>query len=137
MSINLFAMADHAIDAQVAATQITGSKNVFHKFVPVSELLPDSLFAPPVRVEDEDDCDTDTAWIDTDSRPGSNRVEDYSKHYAAGGDKSAFVLNDDEMADRMVSSLIAGDIDLQSPLGKVLAAMMVECVEETGELADA
>ena len=135
--MNLYAAADYAINTQVAATQITGSKNVFHKYLPVSELLPDSLFVPPVRVEDEDDCDTDTSWIDTDSRPGSKRVADYANHYQNNGDKSAFVLNDEELSDRMVSSLIAGDIDLQSPLGKVLAKMMVECVEETGELADA
>lgn len=133
MSINLFAMADHAINTQVAACQITREKNVFHRYLPVAELLPDSLFATSEEVDNED-CDTDTAWIDTENRPGSKRVTDYATHYQTTAEKSAFVLTDDEMADRMVDSLLNGNIDLQSPLGKVLAAMMVECVEETGEL---
>lgn len=131
--MNLFAAADHAIDAQVAATKITPAKNVFHRYLPVSELLPDSLFAPPVRVEDEDDCDTDTAWIDA-PRPGSDRVAAFANHYQNSTDNSAFVLTNDEMSQRMVDSLMNGNIDLKSPLGAVLSSLFIECLEECGEL---
>ena len=131
--MNLYQAADFAINTQTNAATTYGEA-VFHKEVPMCELLPDHLFLPSEEGDENLDDDTDTAWIDGPPA-GSGRVPTFADHYQNNGENSPFVLTDEEMADRMVSGFLSGGIDSDSPLGVAIAGMVKELNEEGGEFA--
>ena len=131
--MNLFQAADFAINTQTNAATTYGEA-VFHKAVPMCELLPDHLFIPSEEGDENLDDDTDTAWIDGPPA-GSQRVPAFAEHYQNNGENSPFVLTNYEMADRISIRFLSGDIASDSPLGTVLSEMVREMNAEGGEFA--